>query len=325
MKPGLTNGYTPQVSSDALPTHSTHPPTASSSVQATSYLGHSYAEFVSGYCAACTSITLLFPLNKLIFRQMLGGISPIEAFGQIKSEGVSNIYRGLLPPLLQKSTSYSIMFGTQNEYFVLIKRLCQNSESPLIRRLATSNQNLAINGVAGGLAGLTEAILTPLERVQAVLQMQKFHSSYRHTWHVFEELIKEHGVKELYRGTSAICMRNSLSNCFFFTLRSPLKEMFPHTNNQFENSLYDFLSGGMLGAFISTLFYPLNVTKSNMQAKIGGNFPGIYATFRLIYEARDKKIALIFKGVGGNFSRALLAWGITNSVYEMILKYLKHL
>jgi len=190
--------------------------------------------------------------------------------------------------------------------------------------VSPSSQKLIITGVSGGLAGLTEAILTPLERVQALLQMQKFHSSYRHTWHVFEKVTRAHGLKELYRGGTAICMRNSLSNCMFFTLRSPLKKAFPTTENSYENSLYDFLSGGLLGAVISTIFYPLNVTKSNMQARVGGSFPGILATARVIYESRDRKVALIFKGVGGNFTRAILAWGITNSVYEIILNYLKN-
>lgn len=86
------------------------------------YVVNSYAEFFSGYCAACTSITLLFPLNKLIFRQMIGHSHSIKhAFVQIKSEGIRHLYRGMLPPLLQKSTSYSIMFGTQNEYYLMLK------------------------------------------------------------------------------------------------------------------------------------------------------------------------------------------------------------
>lgn len=287
------------------------------------YLINSYSEFFSGYCAACTSITLLFPVNKCLFRQMLGNISFSEAFMQIKSEGVANFYRGLLPPLLQKSTSYSIMFGTQNEYYLILKGACDNTNSKYIKSISPSNKNSIITSISGGLAGLTEAILTPFERVQALLQMQKYHSSYRHTWHVFEDVTKSHGLKELYRGVSAICMRNSLSNALFFSLRSPMKQMFPQTNNRFQNSFYDFINGGLLGAMISTLFYPLNVIKSNMQARVGGHFPGILPTFRVIYEARGKKIHLIFKGVGVNFSRAMMAWGITNSVYELVLNYMK--
>ena len=186
-----------------------------------------------------------------------------------------------------------------------------------------STRNVLITSVSGGLAGLTEALLTPFERVQALLQMQKYHGHYRHTWHVFEAVAKLHGPNELYRGLSAICVRNSCSNALFFTLRTPLKQIFPHTDNKLANSLYDFVNGGLLGAMLSTMFYPLNVIKSNMQAQVGGPFPGIVASARVIYETRDRNIRLFYKGVGSNFTRAVLAWGITNSVYEIVLGFLK--
>lgn len=285
---------------------------------------HSYSEFFAGYCAACTSITLLFPLNKLIFRQMLGSISFKEAFAEIRSEGLANFYRGLLPPLLQKSTSYSIMFGTQNEYYLMLKGLCDTSSSEaMVKQMSAGSRNVLITSVSGALAGLTEAVLTPFERVQALLQMQKYHGHYRHTWHVFEAVAKSHGPRELYRGLSAICMRNSLSNALFFSLRTPLKQMFPRTDNKFENSFYDFVNGGLLGAVLSTMFYPLNVIKSNMQAQVGGPFPGIVASFRVIFDTRGRDVRKFYKGVGSNFTRAILAWGITNSMYEIFLKYMK--
>lgn len=278
-----------------------------------------YPEFIGGYIAACTSITILFPLNKIIFRQILDGISFRQAIVQIKSDGLSNFYRGLLPPLLQKSASYSIMFGTQHEYYLLFKKHCENSNSEFIKSMNSFRRDLLITGLSACFAGLTEATLTPFERVQAVLQMQKFHDSYRHTWHVFEEISKSHGIKELYRGLSAICIRNSLSNVIFFTIRQPLKASFPNTNSKLKNTLYDFLSGGILGAFISTLFYPLNVVKSHMQAKVGGDFANIYQTFRIVFESRDRNINMLFKGIGSNFTRAILSWGFTNAAYELVL------
>lgn len=136
---------------------------------------------------------------------------------------------------------------------------------------------------------------------------------------MFEEISKNHGLRELYRGLSAICVRNGLSNIIFFTVRQPLKATFPDTNSKIKNTLYDFLSGGILGAFISTLFYPLNVIKSHMQARVGGDFLGIYRTFRLVFESRDRNINMLFKGIGINFTRAILSWGIINSSYELVL------
>lgn len=281
---------------------------------------NSYAEFIAGYIAASTSISIMFPLNKLIFRQILNGTSFREAFAELKNEGLMKAYRGLLPPLLQKSTSYSIMFGSQSKYYQIIKTYFNNqSNIELVKSISPATRKQIYYSLSGAFAGLTEAVLTPFERVQAVLQMPKYHDNYKNTYHVFRDLQKNEGFKELYRGLTAICLRNSLSSAAFFTGRRPLKQMFPQSANKLKNTFYDFLSGGLLGAILSTVFYPFNVIKSHMQARVGGPFIGMYMAYRLVYESRNKKFVNIFKGVGSNFTRAILGWGITNSAYEFCL------
>jgi hypothetical protein len=140
---------------------------------------------------------------------------------------------------------------------------------------------------------------------------------------VFQALKSNYGFSELYRGLSAICLRNSLSSALFFSFRQPLKATFPVSKTRWENTLYDFISGGLLGAFLSTFFYPFNVIKSHMQAKVGGEFLGMRQAYRIVYEQRNKKLANTFKGAGSNFWRAVLGWGITNSAYELCLAKLK--
>ena len=51
-----------------------------------------------------------------MFRQQLHGIRIPKAVGQLYKEGVWNLYRGLLPPLMMKTTSMAIMFGTYHQY-----------------------------------------------------------------------------------------------------------------------------------------------------------------------------------------------------------------
>ncbi|CAF0938166.1 unnamed protein product [Brachionus calyciflorus] len=289
------------------------------------YVFSSHAEFLSGYFAACASITTLFPLNKLIFRQILDGVSFRDAFLQLKKEGFRHAYRGLLPPLIQKSLSYSIMFGTQNEYSLWLHHLYNQSPAGSQNKINPNVVNNSITAIAGAMAGLTEAFLTPLERVQAVLQMNQYHHRFKHTWHVFYDVNKTYGFRELYRGLTVICLRNSLSNVVFFTSRAQFKNYFPKTTSSFKNMLYDFINGSLLGASISTVFYPLNVFKSHMQARIGGKFLTIREAFWLVYESRERNLGRLYKGVGSNFMRAIFAWGITNSAYEFSLNKLKHL
>ena len=82
-----------------------------------------WREYVSGWGAAVVNIMVTFPINKTMFRQMVHGFSMTEALRQLKREGALNLYRGILPPLLQKSSSSAIMFGTYSHYSRLIADL----------------------------------------------------------------------------------------------------------------------------------------------------------------------------------------------------------
>lgn len=48
-------------------------------------------EFVAGWSAAFINTTALFPINKLIFRQMAGGHKAQYAAGQMREEGMSKL------------------------------------------------------------------------------------------------------------------------------------------------------------------------------------------------------------------------------------------
>lgn len=98
----------------------------------------------------------------------------------------------------------------------------------------------------------------------------------------------------------------------------------------------DFVSGGVLGASISTVFYPLNVVKNHMQSKvkaliyqslnyilqIGIPFENPFRVFAEIWRERNGSLKSLYLGVHLNFTRSLVAWGITNSIYELFRRAL---
>ena len=78
-------------------------------------------------------------------------------------------------------------------------------------------------------------------------------------------------------------------------------------------------AGALLGAFISTLFYPVNVVRTKMQTVPPGSpFLSIGLASRLVYRERGGSIAKIYYGVSMNCTRALLSWGIINVSYEVL-------
>ncbi|MCL4128524.1 UNVERIFIED_CONTAM: hypothetical protein GTU68_001586 [Idotea baltica] len=239
---------------------------------------------------------------------MLHGISTNHAMRQLRKEGLKNLYRGILPPLGQKTISTSIMFGMFEKYKVLFRSHCPFLGS----RWCCSCCSCP--------CWCTEAILCPLERIQVILQDKKFHGLYKNTLHCATELNK-FGFSEYYRGLYLILLRNSASNILFFGLRKEIKEAVPPFGDSwYDHFLFDFLSGALLGAFISTIMYPTNVVKSHQQSQVGGPFQSIHGTFLDVYEARGRKLRKLFKGVHVNYTRALLSWGIINASYEILLR-----
>lgn len=88
--------------------------------------------------------------------------------------------------------------------------------------------------------------------------------------------------------------------------------------NQLYQSVQEFSAGAIIGAVISTIFYPLNVIKVYMQSSCGGPYENSWQVLKHIYRDRGYKLKNIYKGVSINGSRAFVSWGIMNTAYEQI-------
>lgn len=265
--------------------------------------------YMCGFTASMVNIIVTFPINKLMFRQQLYCIGYRQAGRQLYNEGFFTLYRGLLPPLLQKSSSMSLMFGLYNYYHRLLMEHCSMSA-----HTATV--------AAGFMAGTCEATFTPLERVQTLLQDPKYTEQFRNTSGAFRQILTKHGgVPELYRGLTPVLYRNGPSSAIFFTLRRPIRERLKteEDDSKLKKAVYDFLSGSAVGAFCSTLMFPVNVVKTRMQAQLGGPFHSFSHTFQVIWKERDRSWRKVYAGIQVNLVRSFISWGIINAVYEIML------
>jgi len=272
-------------------------------------VSRSSSEALLGWTSGFINICVTFPLNKMIFRQQLHGFTAKSAIRQLVGEGIGNVYRGVLPPLIQKSTSVAIMFGSFDK---IKSSLHQSSFSSSLHPFVTVCS-------AAVLAGWCEAVLMPFERIQTLLQDSSQMRQFKNTKDAFMRLPAEYSFSEYYRGLTPILIRNGLSNAFFFSLRTPISLSTQELGAP--KLVSDFASGAMLGAFISTVMYPLNTVKTHMQINLGKPFRGIVPTLRLVLAARNGDYRKLFRGVHLNLTRALISWGIINMSYE----YLKHI
>lgn len=131
-----------------------------------------WEEFACGCGSAFVNIAVTYPIYKIIFRQMLHGVPIGSALSQLHHEGLGFLYRGMLPPLAQKTISLSIMFGVfdgTRRYLVEDYRL----------------NDYGAKVIAGVVAGSVESILLPFERVQTLLADSKFHQYFSNTQSAF--------------------------------------------------------------------------------------------------------------------------------------------
>ena len=266
-------------------------------------------DYICGAIASLVNIMVTFPINKVMFRQQVHGFRFRKAFKQVWREGAVNAFRGVLPPLLQRTTTVSLMFGTYSNYMDYL-----NQRLPMI-------PYVGLHSMAAVGAGCTEAFLAPFERIQVILQVRDYHGKLHNSFHAFRE-IAPYGMKELYRGASAIVLRNGPSNILFLGLRDPVKRSLPKAHTEFGETVNAFISGAALGAALSTLFFPLNVVKNRMQAVVGGPHFGIRETFHVILKERGQRWRKMFRGVHINYTRSFLSWGIINAVYELLKRHM---
>ncbi|XP_009954341.1 PREDICTED: solute carrier family 25 member 51 [Leptosomus discolor] len=264
--------------------------------------------YLCGYCAAFTNIAVTFPIQKVLFRQQLYGLKTKDAVQQLQKDGIRNLYRGILPPLMQKTTTLALMFGLYEDFSSLLHS-------------HTSAPELLTRSMAAVLAGTTEAVLTPFERVQTLLQDYKHHDKFTNTYQAFK-VLRVYGMREYYRGLVPILLRNGPSNALFFGLRGPIKQCLPEATSYSTHLINDFICGGLLGAMLGFLFFPVNVVKTRMQAQIGGEFQSFPKVFVKIWLERDRKLIHLFRGAHLNYHRSVLSWGIINATYEFLLKLL---
>lgn len=239
---------------------------------------------------------------------MLHGVKVYNAYEQLHTEGLRYLYRGILPPLVQKSFSLSLMFGIYEE----------------VRRPLTENgtNKYLAKALAGMASGTAEGILVPFERIQTLLQDSAYHYKFRNMFHAFKVIGLNYGFREYYRGMIPVLLRNGPSNVLFFIIRDELQVRLPVSEGFLQRTFNQFICGALIGVLLSGIFFPVNVAKVAVQSRLGGEFQNCFDVFRQIYVERGGKLRYMYHGVSTNCAKAFISWGVVNAAYEHIKKIL---
>ncbi|XP_050296202.1 mitochondrial nicotinamide adenine dinucleotide transporter SLC25A51-like [Anthonomus grandis grandis] len=221
----------------------------------------------------------------------------------MKQEGIFYLYRGLLPPLCQRSMEISMMFGVYKTASIALQPL----------KLSECHEKVACSA----LAGTAESVLCPFERTMLLLIDSKHHKQFKNTWHAIFRVVKLYGTKELFRGYTSILLRNCCHNICFFMGKDEINRRI----RGYENvpvAVQNVIVGSSVGVLLACLFFPLKVVKATMQEKLGGRFKTIKETAQEIYQVDRRGLRNFYRGFKLNILRYMLGWGILNLSYEFI-------
>jgi len=212
----------------------------------------------------------------------------------IASNGVRGLYAGMAAPLAFVAPMFAVYFWG----FEMGKDIAQFFEG------ARTNLEISTAGIvfAGGFSSIPGTIvLVPGDRVKVLLQSQSSNPllpRFRGPRDAFRGILREGGVRGLYRGTALTFLRDTPGSMAYYTAYEVGKRHLP------QNSLGIMIAGGLAGFANWIVAIPADVLKSRFQIAPEGTYPG--GLRQVSSELIQKEgIASLYKGLGPALGRAV--------------------
>ncbi|PVH23733.1 hypothetical protein CXQ85_004026 [Candidozyma haemuli] len=272
--------------------------------------------FFLGSIAGCIGATVVYPIDLVKTRMQA---QKHKALYENSLDCFKGLYSGLAAQLVGVAPEKAIKL-TVND---LVRGIGSNDDGSI---------TMGWEITAGSSAGACQVIFTnPLEIVKIRLQMQGGKAKelkpgeIPHKRLTAAQIVRQLGVKGLYKGASACLLRDVPFSAIYFPTYANIKyHLFnydPHDPNK-RHSLSTWqllLSGALAGAPAAFFTTPADVIKTRLQveAKHGEvKYRGIVHAFGLIM--KEEGISAFFKGSLARVFRSSPQFGFTLASYELL-------
>ncbi|XP_046852752.1 mitochondrial carnitine/acylcarnitine carrier protein-like [Xenia sp. Carnegie-2017] len=282
--------------------------------------------FIAGGAGGVCLVVAGHPLDTIKVRlqtqpKVAPGESPIFtgtfdcARKTVAKEGFFGLYKGMATPIVGITPLYAFCFLG----FTVGKKLQEKNPNEEMSNFQNFN--------AGMVAGVfTTGIMTPGERIKCLLQIQQAstgEAKYNGPLDCAKKIIKESGIRGLYKGTCATLLRDLPgTGMYFMTYELLLKSMTPEGKTRSEISpLMILTAGGFAGMANWSISIAPDTMKSRLQTAPDGTYPnGVRDVFRQLI--REEGPQALFKGITPIMLRAFPANAACFLGYEMAMKVL---
>jgi solute carrier family 25 2-oxodicarboxylate transporter 21 len=269
---------------------------------------------IAGGTAGVAEICLLYPTDVIKTRQQLlkGGDGMLKVFlDLVKAEGVANLYRGMISPILAEAPKRAVKFSMNDTYKGMLKDRSGHLSSP---RAA----------VAGALAGMTEMFVNcPFEVVKVRMQSKENLSKYSSTMDCLVQTLRAEGPLALYKGAEAQLWRNASWNGTYFGLIGTLRNSCPPPEDATKGArlFFNFWTGALGGLIATTMNTPFDVVKSRMQNQAAAEYNYVLPSLAKIF--REEGFSALYKGYGPRIVRLAPGGGIMLVMFDKMMELMK--
>lgn len=281
--------------------------------------------FFLGSIAGCIGATVVYPIDLVKTRMQAQRHKAVynnsfDCFKKIiKNEGLKGLYSGLGAQLVGVAPEKAIKL-TIND---LVRKIGSDDNGKI---------SMQWEILAGMSAGGCQVIFTnPLEIVKIRLQMQGGASKtlnpgeIPHKRLTAGQIIKQLGVKGLYKGASACLLRDVPFSAIYFPTYANLKKILfnfdPNDANKKHrlDSWQLLVAGALAGAPAAFFTTPADVIKTRLQVESKSHetkYNGISHAFRVIL--KEEGVGAFFKGSIARVFRSSPQFGFTLASYELL-------
>jgi len=271
--------------------------------------------FTLGSIAGATGATAVYPIDLVKTRMQnqrtgsyIGELMYRNSFDCFKKvvrhEGVTGLYRGLVPQLMGVAPEKAIKL-TMND-FMRDKFTSDHGNIPLYGEM-----------LAGATAGASQVMFTnPLEIVKIRLQVAGEIASGERISAL--TVVRDLGVFGLYKGARACLLRDIPFSAIFFPAYAHLKPMF-QDDTGYNSPLSLLTAAAIAGMPAASLVTPADVIKTRLQvvAREGQtSYNGLLDATRKIYA--EEGFRAFYKGAVARMCRSSPQFGITLVTYEIL-------
>ncbi|XP_050965048.1 solute carrier family 25 member 45 isoform X1 [Labeo rohita] len=278
-----------------------------------------FVEFIAGWISGAVGLVVGHPLDTVKVRLQTQAVYRGIFDCVVKTythEGCRGFFKGMSFPVLSIAISNSVAFGSYSNALDYLTQSHRNNSDQ------SKQPSLTAVFMAGCFSGLAQLFVTaPIDLVKVRLQNQTKSggNKYRGPIHCIAVILREDGVKGLFRGIWALALRDVPCFGLYFLPYELTCRMLTEKGKQPGNCAV-LVAGGVAGVVTWACATPMDVVKARLQMCGGGGrvYSGVLNCITV--SVREEGMRVFFKGLLLNSVRAFPVNAVTFLSFEMLLR-----